>query len=489
MNKYFVLTINIIGAVWVVTGTVPNAVSAESDRPNIVLILCDDLGYADVGFNGSPDITTPVLDALAKHGTIFTSAYVCHPFCGPSRMGMMSGRYPHEFGAPYNLPNSGLGIEQYNRQGIDVNEKLISKVLQNAGYYTGAIGKWHMGIQPQFHPNARGFDDYYGFLGGGHKYFPEQFRGIYQRQNANGVKYINDYSQPLEHNGKEVDETEYITDGLSREASRFVTEAAARDQPFFLYLAYNAPHTPLEAKQEDLTKFAEIEDEKRRTYAAMVYAVDRGVGELVDTLKFTNEFDNTLIVFLSDNGGKIGAGANNAPLTQGKGSICEGGYRVPMFLHWPTNVPSGKRFDHPVTALDFYPTFARLANAPIPRDKHLDGKDIWDALLAGESPRVDETLFALRHWNGFHNVGIRRNQWKASKRGPNSPWNLFNLDKDISESDDVSAQHPEIVRQMVAEARHWSQSHTAPRWYDNKKGEQAWKDKGMPKYETTFDIE
>lgn len=461
----------------------------QADRPNIVLILCDDLGYADVGFNGSTDITTPELDALAKMGTIFTSAYVPHPFCGPSRMGMMSGRYPHEFGAPFNLPNTGLGIEDYNKLGIPESETLISTVLQRAGYFTGAIGKWHMGTRPEYHPNQRGFDDFYGFLGGGHQYFPDEYRPIYERQTKTGKKDINDYITPLEHNGKDVNETEYITDGLSREAVRFVKEASAKDKPFFLYLAYNAPHTPLEAKQEDMSRFANIQDEKRRTYAAMVYAVDRGVGDLVQALKDTDRLDNTLMIFLSDNGGKIGAGANNAPLSQGKGSICEGGFRVPMFFHWPATVPAGTRYDHPVTALDFYPTFAHLAGADIPADKHLDGTDIWDAFLSGRSPRENHPIFALRHWNGFSNVGIRRNQWKASKRGPNSPWSLFNLDDDISESNDLSSQHPELVNQMVLEAGEWSESHTRPLWYDNQKAEQAWKDKGMPKYQSTFATE
>lgn len=465
------------------------AKKGDSESPNLIVILCDDLGYADLGFNGAKDITTPTLDTLAKNGTIFTSAYVPHPFCGPSRMGLMSGRYPHVFGAPFNLPNSGLGIEQYNRQGIPESETLISTVLRGAGYYTGAIGKWHMGTEPQFHPNTRGFDDFYGFLGGGHMYFPEKYGPIYERQSRAGKKSFNEYIVPLEHNGVEVKETDYMTDGLSREAVRFVKEAGMKKKPFFLYLAYNAPHTPLEAKEDDLAKFADIQDETRRTYAAMVYAVDRGVGNLVESLKATDTFDNTLIVFLSDNGGKIGAGSSNAPLSQGKGSICEGGYRVPMFFHWPAEVSAGQRFDHPVTALDFYPTFARLAGGDIPSNKKLDGRNIWDAFQAGQNPRENETIYALRHWNGFHNVGVRRNEWKASKRGPNSPWQLFNLDEDIGELTDLSAKHPKLVEQMVVEARKWSQSHTTPSWFDNLKAAQAWKDKGMPKYDATFKLD
>ena len=456
---------------------------ACAESPNIIVILCDDLGYADVGFNGGKDITTPELDRLAKGGTIFTSAYVAHPFCGPSRMGLMSGRYPHEYGAPYNLPHSGEEIEE----GVPVTETLISTVLHDAGYFTGAVGKWHMGDASQFHPNHRGFDDYYGFLGGGHEYFPSRYRPIYERQVKNAAKFIREYIRPLEHNGKEVEETEYITDALSREAIRFVNEATAKPQPFFLYLAYNAPHSPLQAKEEDLQKFANIEDEKRRTYAAMVYAVDRGVGKLVHTLQATGELENTLIVFLSDNGGKLGLGANNAPLREGKGSTCEGGYRVPMFFHWPAQVPAGQRFEHPVSSLDFYPTFSRLAGAAIPSGKQLDGKDIWDDFLAGRSSRNGEMIYALRHRDGYSDVGARMDQWKIC-RTYQGPWKLFDIESDIGEKRDLSDQYPERLREMVSQAEKWSHGHTEPRWFDEVKVGRSWKATGMPNFESTFQI-
>lgn len=449
--------------------------------------MCDDLGYADVGFNGAKDIRTPHIDSLARAGTVFTSAYVPHPFCGPSRMGMLAGRYPHCFGAPFNLPNSGLAIEAYNQQGIDVNETLISSLLQESGYFTGAIGKWHLGIQPQFHPNARGFDEYYGFLGGGHKYFPEQFEPIYQRQKARGVKYVNEYSVPLEHNGKNVQEKDYITDALSREAVRFVELAAKKDHPFFLYLAYNAPHSPLEAKEDDLAEFTHVEDEKRRTYAAMVYAVDRGVGQLVEQLTDDNILDETLIVFLSDNGGKLGLGANNSPLREGKGSAFEGGFRVPMFFHWPGKVTGNRKFDHPISAIDFYPTFASLAGVDMPADKHIDGIDIWDAVANGENPRQGKPIFAARHRGGSTDVAIRRDQWKAVK-AYNGRWQLFDVVKDISERHDVSGSNVQILSDLASCAKAWSSSHSQPRWFDNEKAEAAWKKAGMPKYDETFSV-
>lgn len=457
---------------------------ATAERPNIVLIMCDDLGYADVGFNGSPDILTPELDHLAANGTVCSSAYVVHPFCGPSRMGLMAGRYPHSFGGPFNLPNSGQGYEDYNRKGIPISETLISTTLQNAGYFTGAVGKWHMGIDPQFHPNKRGFDDFYGFLGGGHEYFPQKYGPTYARQLKAQKEFFNEYIVPLQHNGKQVTETEYMTDALSREGARFVQQAAAKDQPFFLFLAYNAPHSPLQAKAADLKLYAHIKDEKRRTYAAMVHAVDRGVGRIVDALKKSEAFDNTLIVFLSDNGGKLGLGANNTPLKQGKGSVCEGGFRVPMLFHWPEHVPKATTYSHPISAIDFYPTFVGLAKASVPTTQKLDGKNTWDDLIAGRSARKSENIFAMRFHATFGNVGIRRDQWKATCLG--KKWQLFNIEEDIAEATDVSDQYSEILKVMIADAKSWSQSHTVPGWFDSPAAGKRWIENGMPNYSAIF---
>lgn len=458
---------------------------AQAERPNIVLIMCDDLGYADVGFNGSPDIRTPHLDQLANAGTICTSAYVVHPFCGPSRMGLMAGRYPHSFGGPFNLPNSGQGYDDYNRQGIPVSETLLSTTLQKAGYSTGAVGKWHMGIDPQFHPNKRGFDDFYGFLGGGHEYFPAKYTATYARQIKAGKTSFNDYILPLQHNGRQVTETEYMTDAISREGARFVKDVAAKDGSFFLYVAYNAPHQPLQAKDEDIKLYAHIKDEKRRTYAAMVHAVDRGVGTIVDALKSTDAFNNTLIVFLSDNGGKLGVGgANNTPLKQGKGSVCEGGFRVPMLFHWPDNVPAGAKFDHPISAIDFYPTFAGLAKAAVPETQQLDGKDIWADFVAGRNPRPGEPIFALRYHAAFGNVGVRLDQWKASCIG--KKWKLFDIENDIAETTDIGERHPEVLQQIIAATKQWTENHITPQWFDNPMAGKRWVENGMPNYQSIF---
>lgn len=455
-------------------------------RPNIILIVTDDLGYSDVGFNGSKDITTPVLDELANNGTILTSGYVAHPFCGPSRAALMTGRYPHTIGSQFNLPaNSEVSVGK----GIPLEETFMSTMLQDAGYYTGAVGKWHLGAVPGYHPNERGFDDFYGFLGGGHKYFPKQYTATFAKQKSEGREVIFDYLKPLEHNGKTVENpTEYLTDELSRKAVEFVDAASKKENPFFLYLAYNAPHVPLEAKADDLEKFKHIEDKDRRTYAAMVYAVDRGVGEIVTALKESGEYENTLVVFMSDNGGKLSKGATNFPLREGKGSTCEGGYRVPMFFHWPEKITSGSTFSHPVSALDLYPTFAALANAATSKDKIIDGKDIWYAVSTGKDTRKGEPVFVLRHREGYSDVGIRQDQWKALKTNQNE-WKLYNIDEDMGEENNLSEQHPEQLKKMVLEAQKWSKTHTEPQWFDPEELRKDWEEQEMAKFKKTFIVE
>ncbi|MGJ8694517.1 MAG: sulfatase-like hydrolase/transferase [Thalassotalea sp.] len=454
-------------------------------RPNIVFILADDLGYGDVGFNGAKDIVTPALDALAAQGTVFTSAYAAHPFCGPSRAGLLTGRYPHNIGSQFNLPTS----DRSGGLGITTDEQFISKTLKNSGYFTGAIGKWHLGEDAQYHPNQRGFDEFYGFLNGGHNYFPEQFEPEYKAQRAKGLNHaIFHYLRPLEHNGQEVRETEYITDGLTREAASFIEKAAQnKQQPFFLYLAYNAPHSPMQAKEADMAMFPNIKDKKRKIYAGMVYALDRGVKRVVETLKATGQYENTLIVFMSDNGGKPKMGASNAPLQGQKGDVFEGGSRSPMFMHWPSKIPAGKTFKYPVSSLDLYPTFVSLAGAELPKGKLLDGKNIWSNMMTGKDSRQNEMLYFMRHRKGFSDSSARKDNWKIVKTGQNN-WKLFDIEKDIGETNDLSAKHPNVVREMVADMEIWSWGHQPPLWFHISEEGFQWRKFFMPRFHETFSL-
>jgi len=489
------------------SGGYANSLDAKTEKPNILLIFLDDLGYADVGFNAElfgveTDVVTPNIDALAKGGTVFKQAYVAHPFCGPSRMALLSGRMPHCYGGQKNLPDVAKNLEDYNEKGLPVSEAFMSTVLRDAGYSTGCIGKWHVGSSKPFHPNPRGFDEFFGFVGGGHQYYPSISDKVEPK--------INDYQYFLECNGTEIRSPEgaYITDMFSEEAVDFIGKSAATDQPFFLYLAYNAPHAPLHGKTEDLQhlypdhkpakpgngiNFQDYED--RQNYVAMMYAVDRGVAEIVNALEDPNAdgdksdsiMDETLIVFLSDNGGKLLHGAKNDPLQDDKGSAHEGGIRVPMFLHWPEKVPAGGVFDHPVLALDLYPTFAGLAGATLPTEKILDGKDIWSDFLAGNDPRPDETIYWLRHHGSGNEVAIRKGNLKAYRKNFSS-WRMFDVTTDFGETDDLAKgkANAELLRSMISDGLDWSKTHREPQWHDTAAGRASWIKNGMPKYKKTF---
>ena len=476
-------------------------------RPNIIFVVCDDLGFADVGFNANEfnvptDVVTPHLDDLARNGMIFTDAYVPHPFCGPSRMGMLSGRMPHTFGGQKNLPNFSQNLRSYNSKGIPVSETLISKLLQQTGYSTACIGKWHLGYAEAFHPLRRGFDEFLGFLGGGHQYYPSVSDQVEPK--------VNDYQYFLQNQWEDWRSPQgaYLTDLLSERASKFVTTKASEKQPFFLYLAYNAPHSPLQGKTEDLRQLFPMHSpsnpgngvdyrdyENRQNYVAMIYAVDRGIGQLVQTLKDPNGdgsekdsiLNETLIVFLSDNGGKILQAGNNAPLQDDKGSTHEGGIRVPMMMHWPGHLPANSVFRHPVLALDLYPTFSGLAEATIPKTKELDGKDIWSCLGNNQNPHQDETLYWLRHHGVGNEVAIRRNHLKAYRKNF-AFWQVFNLSEDLGEQNNIAAEHDDFLAQQIMAAQAWSGTHVDPLWHDTEASFQSWVENRMPRYDETFRV-
>lgn len=352
-------------------GPSQNEMAEASSGPNVILILADDLGFADVGFQGARDFATPNIDRLAASGIRFTSGYVSHPFCSPSRAGLLTGRYQHRFGHIHN-PKFRAG------EGLPLAETLLPEMLGQAGYVSGIVGKWHLGDAPQFRPRERGFDEFFGLLGGGHDYFKSE--GSDARE----------YLIPLSANGEEVPVDGYLTEQLSGAALDFVRRHSER--PFFLYLSYNAPHGPLQAPPALMERVKSIEEPRRQTYAAMVTSLDDGVGDLLDLIEQLELAERTLIFFLSDNGGPTPANASdNTPLRGTKGTVYEGGVRVPFVISWPGTLASGERYDPPVSALDIFPTTLAAAGVDLP--PNLDGVDLLPFLTGMTEATPHQELF------------------------------------------------------------------------------------------------
>lgn len=409
--------------------------------PNVIIILTDDMGYHDVGFNGCTDIPTPNIDRIPGNGVKFTNGYVSYAVCGPSRAGLMTGRYQDRFGFgrnPLFAPNDP-------EQGLPLSEETMADALGRVGYRSMAIGKWHLGAHKDQRPLRRGFQEFFGFLSGGHQYFPEEWT----LSDMSQVKAQYDpYRTKLLRNDQRVEESEYLTDALSREAVRFVERNAG--QPFFLYLAYNAPHTPLQATEKYLSRFAHIKDKKRRTYAAMVSAVDDGVGKLLDKLAELKLDDNTIVFFLSDNGGPYAAnGSSNAPLREGKGSMYEGGIRVPFAMRWPAMLPAGLVYEQPVISLDIFATVAAAAGAG--SKNPLDGTDLMPFL----KKERQEAPHAFLFWRKFDAGGlaVRSDRFKlVNEKGDGEEF--YDVTIDIGEQNALPAD--DQLRTLKTQWAQWA---------------------------------
>ncbi|NBP88737.1 MAG: N-acetylgalactosamine 6-sulfate sulfatase, partial [Planctomycetia bacterium] len=305
--------------------------------------MADDLGYADVGFNGCTDIPTPHIDSIASGGVRFRSGYVAYPVCGPSRAAFITGRYGQRYGFERN-PQYQTGDPL---MGLSRSETTLADSLSAVGYRCGIVGKWHLGAHETLHPLARGFHDFFGHLGGGHRYFPGE---LTIRESTDAEGEAESYRTWILKNHTPVEPKQYLTNEFSDAAVDFINEHA--DQPFFLFLSYNAPHLPLEATEKYLQRFPQLTG-KRKTYAAMVSAVDDGVGDVLTALRQADIDDDTLIFFLSDNGGPhLKNASQNTPLKGGKSDVWEGGYRVPFAARYPRAIPAGITFDQPVSSLD-----------------------------------------------------------------------------------------------------------------------------------------
>lgn len=427
-------------------------VSSSNEPPNLVVIIADDLGYADVGFNGCEDIPTPNIDRIAAEGVRFSSGYVTSAICGPSRAGLITGRYQHRFGSSLNPT-----IDPTVHNGVPRDELTIAEMLRPAGYTSMAVGKWHLGTFPGLHPRDRGFDEFYGFLTGGHDYLPEN---LTLEDLSEVRRQWGWYRTKLLHNGERVSTDEYLTDELSNAAVNFIQREHAG--PFFLYLAYNAPHTPMQATEEYLTRFPELEG-RRKVYAAMVSSMDDGIGRVLDALDQSDVADNTLVVFLSDNGGARNNASSNEPLRGYKRELFEGGLRVPFAMRWPDRFPSGAVYSDPVVSLDIAGTIVAAAGSAVATnpEKPLDGVDLVPYVngLAAGSPHDALYWFAPPH----DEVAIRVGDLKAIEFGGDEPERfLFDLSMDVSEESSRFDERPDGTAELIDRVRHWAEGMPPP---------------------------
>ena len=416
-----------------------------NNKPNVIIILTDDQGYADVGFNGSKDILTPHIDEIAKKGIVFSNGYVSHPYCSPSRAGLMTGRYQQRFGHEHNVPFA----PQDSTMGTPKDEIFLSDKMKEAGYKTCAIGKWHLGDHPSFLPPQRGFDHWFGFSGGSMNYW--------------GYPFGKNKTMHVQKNDKNVDHTDltYLTDDFTNEALSFIEQH--KDNPFFMYLSYNSPHSPDHATIEYLKKSKHIENGLRSVYAAMIAGVDEGVGKIDSLLTSLEIRENTLIIFLSDNGGRLDA-ANNGQFRGHKGMLFEGGIRVPFALSWPAQLPQNTTYSQPVTSLDIFSTCLAAANLKTYDNQHLDGKNLLPFLKNKSNDTPHEELF-WRVANG-EEFAVRKGNFKLIKSAYKNKIMLFDLSKDEMETNDISLENPKIYKELELLYKNWNKDLAVPGWID-----------------------
>jgi len=438
--------------------------AADAGKPNLMIILADDMGYGDLQSTGSQHLKTPSLDALLESGVFCTRGYVAAPVCSPSRAGLLTGRDPRRFGYEGNLNKGDDGYPtRAEYLGLPPGEHTLGDHLRSVGYSTALIGKWHLGTGAGFHPNKRGFDYFCGMLGGGHNYFPNRMK-----------------KHSIERNGKAVSEfsSEYLTDFFTDEGLRWLEKQHAAKNPWFLFMSYNAPHSPMQATEQDLAQFEHIKDEKRRTYAAMVFALDRGVRRIEKWLRENGESENTLIVFFSDNGGATSNRSWNGPLSGAKGCLKEGGVRVPMVWSWPGTLPKGRRYDAPASSLDLLPTFlAAAGGAPLPlaaprsyEDKRNRVRAVrkfgaYEGInllphLKGESPSPGRTLF----WRLQGQAAILDDDDKLIRLS-HRPAQYFQPATDPAEGNDLAPRGGDRFESLFRQLGEWeAMLPTVPLW-------------------------
>ena len=418
---------------------------AEAEKPNLVFILADDLGYGDLGCFGSPDIKTPNLDRLAKEGVRLTSNYSNSSICSPTRAAFMTGRYFQRIGLEWAVWYQAPG------EGLPPQETSLASMLKAAGYSTALAGKWHLGYEYSWRPNQQGFDHFFGCLGGNVNYFK-----YYDKTGTHDI-FLNE--EPLYTEG-------YVTDLTADYAIRFIHQMKA--QPFFLFAAFNAPHFPFQGPQDAEKEFSWSEGTREDNYLQMVESLDKAVGRIVDTIDSTGLKEKTLILFTSDNGGD--RLARNSPLRGGKGTLWEGGIRVPAIARWTGTIPSNSVSDHPVQTIDWSATVLQLAEAPVPENRPLDGKSVMP-ILTGNGRLNYRPLFFRRSLDPHRTKvnrqrAVRLSQWKYLDT-PTGEQYLFNLDSDISEQENLINVYESRASEMRALLDRW-EAEVDPPLYDQR---------------------
>jgi arylsulfatase A-like enzyme len=429
---------------------------ADAARPNVIVVMADDMAQCDTSVYDCTHARTPNLDALAKGGVRFTQAYTSAPVCTPSRAGLMTGRHQQRYGMEFNAGPLARAVEQ--ELGLPEGEITLPQLLKQAGYATGMVGKWHLGMQDKFHPMTRGFDEFFGFLFGASSYGTEKTPGLVHVNTSDGQgNRTRNPRNPILRGRTPVEEHEYLTDAFTREALAFIDRHTS--SPFFLYVAYNAPHTPLQAVPKYLDRFKDVPDERTRTYRAMVSALDDGMGAIRQKLRERGIEKNTLLVFLADNGcATYTEACTSQPLRYGKLTPFEGGPRVPFLMEWPGRLPAGRTFEGVSSALDLLPTTAALAGASLPAGRAYDGVDLMPYLLGQKAGDPHAALF----WRNGPNGAVRAGQWKLVKGG-DSYW-LYDVAADKGEHTNVAASHPDILERLKAQWAEWARSMAEPMW-------------------------
>lgn len=425
--------------------------------PNLIILFSDDAGYADFGFHGSELIRTPNLDLLAQSGARFSNGYVTASVCSPSRAGMMTGRYQQRFGHELNLPGKVDPLVPDSMRGLPLSERTMADWLSDAGYATGLIGKWHLGLEDHFHPTQRGFNEFFGMRKGSGPYFTGLNATI-----ERGMSPVHP------------DSLDYLTDEFGSQAVDFIDRHA--DRPFFLFVSFTTPHAPMHAPDALLTEEQErFETDVRARYAAMMTTLDQNVGHIVSALERRNLRENTLVFFANDNGGAMPFnGSLNAPLRGAKGTALEGGNRVPFVMSWPGHIPGEQVLHDPVITLDVLPTFLSAAGVSFDDSAALDGVDLLPLMTGSSTSAPHDTLYWKMQWG----AAVRAGDWKLVRTPSEEHW-LFNLAEDLSESNDVSEAHPDLVATLRRSLEAWESTHAAPIWLIN----DAWHARTLERYD------